>query len=390
MDVNVSSNYYVCDLSSFHSNYFQLHGWISFFVCIFGSVANVLNILVLTRREMRSPTNLILTGLALADLLVMIDYIPYSFHLYLYRRSRQDTFTYGWALFVLFHSHFAQVCHTISICLTLILAVWRYVAVARPQKNREWCSYRRTIFAILIAYIFCPVLCVPLYITTEVRAHVEILDSHGMSIRNETLLDSSLGNTINTTLYFVRLTETVENHDILKELNFWIYSIVIKLFPCLVLTVVSLKLVQVLLEAKRRRRKLTNIQEKDLERNKSSRRVDREKQTDRTTMMLLVVLLLFLLTELPQGILGLLSVLLGPGFFWTCYLMLGDVIDMLTLVNSAINFILYCTMSRQFRKTFNELFCSSWKIPRNTGKQIFIEHHGNTGTNNTVTQVTQV
>ncbi|XP_043260020.1 G-protein coupled receptor dmsr-1-like [Colletes gigas] len=386
MDVNVTSSHYVCDLSSFHSNYFQLHGWISLFVCIFGSVANVLNILVLTRREMRSPTNLILTGLALADLLVMIDYIPYSFHLYLYRRSRQDTFTYGWALFVLFHSHFAQVCHTISICLTLILAVWRYVAVARPQKNREWCSYRRTIFAILIAYIFCPVLCVPLYITTEVRAHVEILDSHGMSIRN----DTQLGNTRNTTLYFVRLTETVENHDILKELNFWIYSIVIKLFPCLVLTVVSLKLVQVLLEAKRRRRKLTNIQEKNLERSKSSRRVDRERQTDRTTMMLLVVLLLFLLTELPQGILGLLSVLLGPGFFRTCYLMLGDVIDMLTLVNSAINFILYCTMSRQFRKTFNELFCSSWKIPRNTGKQIFIEHHGNTGTNNTVTQVTQV
>ncbi|XP_015433844.1 PREDICTED: sex peptide receptor-like [Dufourea novaeangliae] len=387
MDLNASSNHYVCDLSSFHSHYSQLHGWISLFVCVFGSIANILNILVLTRREMRSPTNIILTGLALADLLVMIDYIPYSFHLYLYRRSRRDRFTYGWAVFVLFHSNFAQVCHTISICLTLILAVWRYVAVAK--KNREWCSYRRTVFAILITYAFCPVLCVPLYITTEVREHMEVLDSNGMSVIN-VQNESFIGERVNTTLYFVRFTETAKNHDILKKLNFWIYSVVIKLFPCVVLTVVILKLVQVLLQAKRRRRKLTNVYEQHFERKKSSRRMDKDRQADRTKMMLLAVLVLFLVTELPQGILGLFSVLLGPSFFQTCYLMLGDVIDMLTLVNSAINFILYCTMSRQFRKTFNELFCKTWKIPRNTGKQVLIENNGHTGTNHTVTQVTQV
>ncbi|KAK9302802.1 hypothetical protein QLX08_005296 [Tetragonisca angustula] len=388
MDFNASSDYYVCDLSSFHSYYSQLHGWISLLVCIFGSIANVLNILVLTRREMRSPTNIILTGLAIADLLVMIDYIPYVIHFYLYRRSRRDTFTYGWTIFVLFHSNFAQVCHTISICLTLILAVWRYVAVARPQQNREWCSYRRTILAILIAYVFCPVLCIPVYITTEMREQVEILDSNGMSIKGRN--ESFIGNTTNTTLYFVQLTEMAENHAILKQLNFWVYSVVIKLFPCVILTIVSLKLLQVLLEAKRRRHKLTNIQEQHTKKRKSYQRADKERQTDRTTIMLLVVLLLFLLTELPQGILGLFSVLLGQEFFLSCYLMLGDIIDMLTLVNSAINFILYCTMSRQFRKTFKKLFCKSWKIPRNIGKHICMENNGNTGTNHTVTQVTQV
>lgn len=56
--------------------------------------------------------------------------------------------------------------------------------MARPQQNREWCSYRRTIFAIVMAYVFCPVLCIPLYITTEVRKQVEVLDSNGMSVHN--------------------------------------------------------------------------------------------------------------------------------------------------------------------------------------------------------------
>ncbi|KAL1395403.1 hypothetical protein pipiens_011285 [Culex pipiens pipiens] len=63
-----------------------------------------------------------------------------------------------------------------------------------------------------------------------------------------------------------------------------------------------------------------------------------------------------ILTEFPQGILGLLSAVLGPPFFYNCYLKLGDLMDVMALINSAINFILYCTMSRQFRSTFNYLF----------------------------------
>lgn len=34
----------------------------------------------------------------------------------------------------------------------------------------------------------------------------------------------------------------------------------------------------------------------------------------------------------------------------------GDFMDILALLNSAINFILYCSMSRQFRTTFTVLF----------------------------------
>lgn len=35
---------------------------------------------------------------------------------------------------------------------------------------------------------------------------------------------------------------------------------------------------------------------------------------------------------------------------------IGDLIDILALINSGINFILYCSMSRQFRQTFIVLF----------------------------------
>ncbi|GBP94430.1 Mariner Mos1 transposase [Eumeta japonica] len=54
-------------------------------------------------------------------------------------RSRRDVlpgkldFPYSWAVYLLFHMHFAQIMHTTSICLTLSLAVWRYLAIKHDK-----------------------------------------------------------------------------------------------------------------------------------------------------------------------------------------------------------------------------------------------------------------
>lgn len=306
-------------LDDFHTSYVAIHGWASLMVCCFGSVANLLNVIVLTRKEMKSPTNAILTGLAVADMLVMFEYIPYAFHAYLYHRPKRDKYTYAWSFFVLFHSGYAQIFHTISIWLTVTLAIWRYIAVAYPQRNRDWCTYRRTMWAIGTAYVICPLICIPVYLQTEVRGYKVTLDSE----------DRELNSTnYNATLYYVKMTEAAQS-DTFEHLNFWIYSVFIKLIPCCALTVLSLRLIVALLEAKKRRRKLAQISQIQMEEStsnqarKNSKVLDKEKQTDRTTRMLVAVLLLFLLTEFPQGIMGLLKVIHGEEFFNTCYTKLG-------------------------------------------------------------------
>ena len=50
-------------------------------VCMLGTLFNFANILVLTHRDMRNPVNMILTGIAVADCLVMIEYIPFTIHM---------------------------------------------------------------------------------------------------------------------------------------------------------------------------------------------------------------------------------------------------------------------------------------------------------------------
>ena len=48
----------------------------------------MINILVLTHKDMRSnPINLILTGIAVADMMVMVEYIPFAIHMYLLDES---------------------------------------------------------------------------------------------------------------------------------------------------------------------------------------------------------------------------------------------------------------------------------------------------------------
>jgi hypothetical protein len=94
--------------AAFGSAYGSVHGYTSLVVCIFGSVMNVLNLVVLARREMVSPANLILSALALADLLNMIEYIPFVVFMKILSQI-EDRKGYGWALYLLYHAHFSQV-----------------------------------------------------------------------------------------------------------------------------------------------------------------------------------------------------------------------------------------------------------------------------------------
>lgn len=280
---------------------------------------------------MRSPTNAILTGLAIADLLVMIDYIPYSvidtILPKMYKYSREERLNYHFAFIILSHSIFAQVFHTISIWLTVTLAVWRYIAVAHPQRNRVWCQMHTTIIAIASSYIICPIITIPIYLSFSIRESNEFLGPDGNKITSNISLEDGH----NATLYYVAYSDLAQKNENLRQINFWMYSVVFKLIPCIALTVLSQRLIHALLEAKRRRKYLVSnsnnlkvmVNGKMEKKKKNSKQLDKEKQTDRTTRMLLAVLLLFLMTEFPQAVLGLLSASFGMVFFQECYIKLG-------------------------------------------------------------------
>lgn len=346
--------------TAFQRVYIQAHGYIALIICLLGSAANSVNIAVLSRKEMTSCTNSILTGLAVADLLVMIDYIPLALHLYTKIGSELNQNSYGWAVFIYFHSIFSQTFHTISIWLTIMLAVWRYIAIKFPQKNQMLCNKRNTTLAIILAYAVCPVLCLPIYFAMNIKERLPSDTSNGTNV---TLNYTSAANVSDPKQFIIEMTN---NNDLLTAI-FWIYSVFIKLIPCVVLSILSVLLIMKMKSSDRRRQKLLKKSAITTTEGEKARLNDDGKKgggrTDRTTRMLVALLGLFLATELPQALFGLLTAI-APHLFLICYYAFGEVMDLMALVGSAVNFVLYCSMSRQFRTTFTRLARKVLPLPQ--------------------------
>lgn len=87
------------------------------------------------------------------------------------------------------------------------------------------------------------------------------------------------------------------------------------------------------------------------------RAIEREKRMDRITTMLLAVLFLFLVNEIPQSVLIILTIVYGKRVFSDCYTQMGDILDILALVNSSLHLFLYYALSRQYRASLNQFIC---------------------------------
>jgi hypothetical protein len=124
----------------FSYSYRLWHGWVSAITCLFGIPCNLLNIIVLTQPNMvKSPTNLILSGMAFADLLTMVAYLPWS--IFLHEPEEQpkhpDSDTLFKTHYLKLHIMVCVTLHGISIWFTVYLAIYRYVFLktASPVSN---------------------------------------------------------------------------------------------------------------------------------------------------------------------------------------------------------------------------------------------------------------
>ncbi|XP_050412350.1 G-protein coupled receptor dmsr-1 [Patella vulgata] len=321
--------YRIPALESLSMWYSGIHGYLSVIVCAFGIPMNLINVTVLTQKHMRTPINCILTFLSLSDMLTMISYVPFALNFYILHSPwelSEVKNSFGWMKFMLFHINFSATTHTVSIWLGVTLAIFRYKHLYSPAKG-NLTRIRRLIRArisVCLVYVLSTVGLTPNYITNKLNPY---------TINNKTVYvmeDLKLG--------------TSEVRPVVL-LNLWLYSIMAKLLPCILMVIYGgLLLYTLKSKLKFQKRKLSC----------SSVFASRPMDNSRTTRMLLIVIILFLVTELPQGILIIISVT-SKGFFQNIYMPLGDLMDMVALINNGVNFILYCSMSRDFRLTLMDL-----------------------------------
>ena len=52
-------------------------------------------------------------------------------------------FSEGWGYFMQFHMNFSNFIHTVSVFLTLSLAIWRFIMIKFPAQSVEVCTVEK-------------------------------------------------------------------------------------------------------------------------------------------------------------------------------------------------------------------------------------------------------
>lgn len=314
-------------LVRFHEIYLEFHGYLCVLVCLFGIITNIINITVLAVKDMRTPTNNFLISLAVSDILTMAMYFPFSIHFYCppkYPDTDPDVFSYGWIIFMIIAIQVFATTHAVAIWLAVSLAGFRFNQIRGPCTRGPLARERRIrhvkITIILVCSITVAVL-IPNYLSHRI---VRIPVPFGNNITIYGMQDNRLG---------------TSDTDPVVLANLCIYAIFAKIIPCILIFGFSGSLLYHMgVKTTRRRHRLSVAI-----------------QQAKTTRMLLVVLIFFICTELPQGIMMLLSASVN-GFYKKIFYNLGDFIDFISLLNNSVNFVIYCTMSQQFREKFHSMY----------------------------------
>ena len=218
--IDGETGYYSDTLYILSRTYMKIHGYLSLIVCMFGIPTSIINIFVLTRSDMLTPVNCILTWMAVSDLLTMTSYVPFAIHFYCLHPPdsiSKAKNSYSWMQFLLFHVNCSAITHTISVWLGVSLAIFRFKHIHSPAKG-NLTRMRRLIRArVVVVIIVClsGLLMIPNYLSNKLQ---EIEPNSSVYI----LRDPMLGTTLVKPLMMV---------------NMLLYSTCAKLLPCILMIV---------------------------------------------------------------------------------------------------------------------------------------------------------
>ncbi|TKR88524.1 hypothetical protein L596_012752 [Steinernema carpocapsae] len=383
-----------------HTFYRPIHTYLSIFMCIVGTLCNFCNIVVLTRKQMRTPVNMVLTAMACCDTVVLFSNLVYTTHytFVAFADCHPRHWSYNWAMFLIAHAHLSLVGHSSSVWLSVMLGLIRFLTLENRKKtasNHRNIGLNHSYCAIALVLISVTIFNAPNFLTYQI-----------IELRlNETC--NSVDETVRFAPAYVPGVSDMAIYwnCLVFRLAFWISGIVFKIIPSIALCFFAYRLSKVLKEVKNNRMKLlkgsrvgnhsgthigngtTSLMNNGAEVSQSHRGSCRSlhsnnnhrtnsirvhnrtsDRTDRTTRMLIMIVVVNVVTETPQGVMAILSGFLAEEYRRHVYNNLGDILDLLSLCGACTTFIIYCTMSGQFRTEFRRVCfptkCSSWLAKR--------------------------
>ncbi len=290
-------------------------------IVVLGTVSNSLTIVILTRRAMRSSTNIYLSALAVWDIIVLLctalliglEAIP---ECVAYRQ-------FAYAYIVSYIYPVALIAQTATIWLTVSFTVERFIAVCHPLKAARMCTIKRAKIVIFGVSLGATLYNIPRWF--EYRA-----------VR---FFDKGTNQTINV----VQPTSFVENPLYTQIYFSWLYVPIMCIIPLVTLAILNTCLVLAVRRSQKQRKDM-NV---------------RQSRENNVTIMLASVVVVFIFCQVPALVYNLAYAVDREYVEQRSrgYRVLSVMRNFLVTFNSAINFLLYCALGQKFRRIFIHTFC---------------------------------
>ena len=282
-------------------------------ICTIGLTGNFVSIIVLCNRKMTNSTYIYLTALAVSDSIKLLNDSFYFLTILLLhtdpvKGNKAMGYLYPYA------HYFFNVSVCITAWITVALAAERYIMVCHATRARWLCNLTNARLISTFIFFTMTLLTVPL------------------ALRYRTI--SVFNNQTNTTKLEIQVTELWQDTNFVTVYT-WMQNLFRSIIPLAILCTLNYFIIQSLRRTRIHRRTSARY---------------------RVTLMLLSVIFVFMFCVTPDAIM---STFFRFGYYDEDYLIRGirEITDLLLTINSATNFILYCTFNKVFRKHFVSLFC---------------------------------
>ncbi|XP_055915039.1 probable G-protein coupled receptor B0563.6 [Eupeodes corollae] len=300
-------------------------------ICALGIIGNVLNLIVLTRRNMRGTAYIYMRGYSAAALLAIVFAIPFSIRILIHKDLGQWE-EFGPAFYTAHLELFlGNGCLGVGVMMLLILTIERYVSVCHPGYIRPVMGPPR------MTVILIPVVTFFIYLPSVFRGELIkcVLQADG------------------TFVYFRR-----ENSEFLSTLFYSVYKVMLevlfKLVPTVLIAGFNLRIMIVYRQTCERRRKMI------LSRTTCFKDDDPRKFAEERRLFLLLgsTSVLFLVCVSPMAILHMtIAQEYLSSFSFQVFRALANLME---LTNYSITFYIYCLFSEDFRNTLMRTIKWPW------------------------------
>ena len=296
---------------------FYIYGVAGSAISVLGLLGNVLSMVVLSQRRMRSTTSSYLLALAAVDALVLVSlFVCFSLPML------NTTFrTQHYARINRVAYPLALTAQTSSIYMTVAFTVERYMAVTRPLNVTAWSPMRRTRCVIALVIVLSIIYNIPRAFEKTTRPHVYAGNVTGLGTANTELGENAL-------------------YKIIYHMA--CYMLVMLFVPFVLLVYLNFSLLRAVRHSQR-----------------STGRCSTPTHDNNLTLMLVAVVACFLLCQLPSIVNSIIQAVKPPEYVLRSPALVRfmSVSNLFVVLNSAVNFYLYCCFGQKFRRQLWIVVC---------------------------------